>query len=266
MGSYKRDFALLFLEIGLAAVVGIFVNTPLGIIIGVLFTIIGIVLLLVDIKKNKARNTLTDNDKEYMSRLNKELQDIGDYYKDLAGTINISKVSQAKIKKLDGRTAVYLGFKIPTLSKPPKKWEIFKMFFWLLCYNQFKLWYLLIKFQVSHSYLLRIFLDLGSIPDDVGIGLSSYDTKGEQLTKRLLRVVGERISSNETITVILRCKDACYAMNNLYLGLLMYPKAHKKSSINFNKLIRQLYELREKMMAYAFADVNKAVIKEFLGD
>ncbi|MFH1381580.1 MAG: hypothetical protein ABIH70_01665 [Chloroflexota bacterium] len=263
MGGYKRDIALLLIGNGVATLVGILGNTPLGILLAVLFTIAGIVLLLVDYKKNRTRNTLTDADTKYMARLNKELQNISDYYQALAEGVNVSKISQAKVKRLDTMAHVHLGLKTITSSKPTKSSEKFKGFCFLF-YDLFKVLCLFIRFKFDSSYLLGVFLDLGSIPDDIGIGLSSCDTRGEQLTKRLLRVVGERISSNETITSILRCKDACYAMNNIYLWFLMYPKGHKKIRMDFKKLIRILYGFREKMMAYAFADVNKAIIKEFL--
>ncbi len=82
----------------------------------------------------------------------------------------------------------------------------------------------------------------------------------------MLRVVGERISSNETINAILICRDACYSTNNIYLWVLAYPKAHKKSSINLQQVIQTVYGIREKMMAYAYAEVNKAIIKEFVGE
>jgi len=121
------------------------------------------------------------------------------------------------------------------------------------------------RVRFSEARLFKVYLDIGSIADNVGIGLSLHDSKGEQLTKHLLRVVGERISSNETISAILRCKEACYAINNIYLWVLIYPKGHKKSRIDTKKVINTIYEYRDKIMAYAVADVNKAIIKEFLG-
>ena len=241
---------------------GIWISLGL-IAIGILFIIWG--LTKTSHNGEKGSSALSDSDKEYMSRINRELQNISKYYEHLSESINIKKISTVKIKKVDKMVNAYLGLKTVAFSKPPKLAEIFKGLCFLY-YDLFKMLYLLIKAKFNSSYLIRIFLDLGSIPDDAGIGLSSYDKRSKQLNNNLLGIVGERIALSETITMILRCKDACYAMNNIYLWLLMYPKAHKKGRLDFKKVIKTLYKSREKMMAYAFADVNKAVIKEFLGD
>lgn len=267
--SKETRFGLIFAILGIIIAVLQMMFPQIPPYIG--WPIVGILVILaiglfVFGRKNKSKRPLTKDERQYLSRLSKELQDYSSYYQQLADNTNIKKVNTGKIKEIGNQIIVYMGLKKISFSKPPKKSEFYKAIF-ILFYDLFKLMYIYhIKVRFNLGYRMKLFIDIGLIPDKVGIGLSAHDNKGKELTKNLLRVTGERISLNETITAILQCKDICYSMNNVYLWLLMYPRAYKKSRFHFGEIIKLMYGLREKIMTYSFAEVNKAVIKEFMGD
>lgn len=239
-----------------------------GVLIGAIF--VGSIWWLVNGQKmsngKKGISALPVDDKEYIAKLNKALQDISSYYENLVGTVNIRKIRPKKIRDVDKMIFSRMGLKYPIISKPPKLSELLKAVVFIY-YDILRISYVYyIRVRLSHRYLIELFLDIGSIPDKVGIGLSSYANNRGKYNESLQRLMGERVASNETVTAILRCRDACYAINNIYLWLLMHQKEYKKRRFDASELIEKVYGYRGKMVAYAFSDVNKAVIKDFLGE
>ena len=217
-----------------------------------------------EIHRLKGLAAISASEKRYMANINGELQNINEYYIALVDSVNIKEIKNRKIRMMDDNLRKVLGLITIKPVEHPHIGIIIKVLLFLLI-DIFLLGFIYARARMSKKYVFRLFREIGDLPDATGIGLKLHDTKKAELSSKLLRLIGERISSNETVNVIFMYRDLCYSVNNIYLWVRMYPKAHKKSRLNLELIIKTLYESREKMMAYASAEVNKALIKEFSG-